>query len=511
MSLYDTLGVSPTASADDIKKAYRRQAMKWHPDRNPENRAEAERRFKEVAHAYSVLSDPIKRRSYDEAAIGAGSAFQDGSGDFSDDKAFATFLAAILDLAFSMALHGADQITIYRALTADGCPESIAQTVAQRAHAMANRQSAKTSSGNASDRSRESPGTVPPKQQPDESAPEAAIREVSPWARFLARAIDLAVVAVLALTAGIAMAFTLPIWKLGAIPSALLSTTLFGVALLGYEAVAISLFGTTIGKAAFGLRISAEDGGLLELKSAFHRAFWAWASGNACYFFFPAATVFFWWRGYKVLTTTGSTSWDDKVGSTVTQSTIGSFRFLLGASVSVLLLLGSLVLSNLNKQALKQELRSGIVNPFDQFDEQQTPKTKSGPFDDLIPKAQTGDPKAQVQWADFEAAVIIPPQSGVSVEKITLRQDGYLTAIIANTSKDWQATEVEITLADTEQMVDVYNGKRASPAYSEKYHADVDVLPGSAKTLLIPARWDYGRGFVVASTQIKGFATHRSK
>jgi curved DNA-binding protein CbpA len=239
MSLYDTLGVSPTASADDIKKAYRRQAMRWHPDRNPENRAEAERRFKEIAHAYSVLSDPIKRKNYDEAVIGAGSAFQDGSADFSDDKAFATFLAAMLDLAFEVALRGGDQITIYRALIAGGCPENIAQTVAARAHAMANRQSTKNSQRSASERSSEPPGTVPPKRQNERSRGGRKPPDTMPWARFLARGIDLAVVAVLAITAEIAAAVTLPIWEMGAVPSALLSTLVFGIALLGYEAVAL--------------------------------------------------------------------------------------------------------------------------------------------------------------------------------------------------------------------------------------------------------------------------------
>ena len=368
-SLYDVLGVSPTASADEIKKVYRQQAMKWHPDRNRHNREEAELRFKEIAHAYSVLSDPIKRRDYDETALGAKNAFQEASDDFTADKAFATFLAAMLDLAFEMALRGGDQITIYRALVAGGCPESIAQTVASRAHKMANRPSANPADGSPAGRSRESSSDSTPPRPRNRPAGKDKQPDARPWARFLARAIDLAVVAVLALTAGIAMAFSLPNWKIGAIPSALLSTAVFGVALLGYEAVAVSLFGTTIGKAAFGLRISAEDGGLLELKSAFRRAFWAWASGNACYFFFPAATAFFWWRGYKALTTTGSTSWDDKVGSTVTQSTIGSFRFLLGASLSVLLLLGGLVLSNLNKQTLKRDLRTALLSDQEAFNQ----------------------------------------------------------------------------------------------------------------------------------------------
>src|SRR5437870_8510501 len=63
--LYHVLGVSRTASADDIKKAYRKLARKHHPDVNPGNK-EAEERFKEISLAHDVLSDPEKRRLYDE-------------------------------------------------------------------------------------------------------------------------------------------------------------------------------------------------------------------------------------------------------------------------------------------------------------------------------------------------------------------------------------------------------------------------------------------------------------
>jgi molecular chaperone DnaJ len=63
---YEVLGVAKDVSQDDIKKAFRELAKKWHPDRNPENKKEAEEKFKEVAEAYAVLSDEEKRRRYDQ-------------------------------------------------------------------------------------------------------------------------------------------------------------------------------------------------------------------------------------------------------------------------------------------------------------------------------------------------------------------------------------------------------------------------------------------------------------
>lgn len=64
---YQVLGVGRTASADEIKKAYRRLALQWHPDRHPaEKREAAETKFKRISEAYEVLSDPEKRKRYDE-------------------------------------------------------------------------------------------------------------------------------------------------------------------------------------------------------------------------------------------------------------------------------------------------------------------------------------------------------------------------------------------------------------------------------------------------------------
>ncbi|MEO0717125.1 MAG: DnaJ domain-containing protein, partial [Planctomycetota bacterium] len=79
---YEVLGVEKTADADELKRAYRRLAMKYHPDRNPGD-AEAEASFKEAAEAYEVLSDGDKRARYDQyghdGLRGAGAAGHDFS------------------------------------------------------------------------------------------------------------------------------------------------------------------------------------------------------------------------------------------------------------------------------------------------------------------------------------------------------------------------------------------------------------------------------------------------
>ena len=62
---YKVLQVDRSANDDDLKKAYRKLAMKWHPDKNPNNKKDAEAKFKQISEAYDVLSDPQKRAVYD--------------------------------------------------------------------------------------------------------------------------------------------------------------------------------------------------------------------------------------------------------------------------------------------------------------------------------------------------------------------------------------------------------------------------------------------------------------
>ncbi len=139
---YELLGVSRSATADEIKRAYRRRARELHPDTNPDPAAEEQ--FKEVARAYEVLSDPEQRARYDrfgEAAVGASSdpffaggglgdifdAFFGGSSPFGAQRGptgppRGQDLEVVADVAFEVAIFGATvPVTVRTAVVCEEC------------------------------------------------------------------------------------------------------------------------------------------------------------------------------------------------------------------------------------------------------------------------------------------------------------------------------------------------------------------------------------------------------
>src|ERR671922_669255 len=101
---YKTLGVDRKASDEEIKKAYRKLARQYHPDRNPGDTA-AEDRFKEVQEAYSVLSDPEKRKAFDAGGGIFGGGFDPGA--FRTGGGFGGFGDILSDLFGGVAGRGA--------------------------------------------------------------------------------------------------------------------------------------------------------------------------------------------------------------------------------------------------------------------------------------------------------------------------------------------------------------------------------------------------------------------
>lgn len=103
---YEVLGVPKTATEDDLKKAYRKLARKYHPDLNPDNREEAERKIKEVNEAYEVLSDSQKRAQYDQFGHDAFQAGQSGAGGFNPFGGAGGGFSDIFDMFFGQSGFG---------------------------------------------------------------------------------------------------------------------------------------------------------------------------------------------------------------------------------------------------------------------------------------------------------------------------------------------------------------------------------------------------------------------
>ncbi|WP_082053713.1 DnaJ domain-containing protein [Gordoniibacillus kamchatkensis] len=131
---YDILEVSDNATQEEIRKSYRRLALIWHPDKNPDNYEHSTEKFKRINEAYSVLSNPEKRSEYDEKLKFASNEtdFRDKEPKIDYETATQIFFNEMYGLAIEMAFQNNNWSKIFPHLVERGCPENIATIISQQ-------------------------------------------------------------------------------------------------------------------------------------------------------------------------------------------------------------------------------------------------------------------------------------------------------------------------------------------------------------------------------------------
>ncbi|MCJ8013386.1 J domain-containing protein [Paenibacillus sp. KQZ6P-2] len=132
LTLYEILEIGEDSSQDEIKQAYRKLAMKWHPDKNQENMQIATTLFKKIRYAYEVLSDPVSRKKYDASLQNQNKFSQYASTheEMEYDYAAYRFEEEMFQMAYELAFQNKSWNQISPLLIQRGCPEHIAKTIA---------------------------------------------------------------------------------------------------------------------------------------------------------------------------------------------------------------------------------------------------------------------------------------------------------------------------------------------------------------------------------------------
>ena len=226
--------------------------MAWHPDRNPNNRLEAEERFKAIANAYRALSDATRRAEYDEwlgrrANESESAGLEGAARQASSADAEQVFFEQMMDLGFELAARGFNEGTILKTLVSLECPEAIARAVANSV-VRANQRSQRAQTG-APDNKREE--TAEERSQPEYAGF---------WRRVAAFVADSFVVGMATALLGLGLgslfgAKLFSIWH-----ATVIGIVFVWLPLLFYDTYMIASRGETIGRRYFGLKVVRKNG-----------------------------------------------------------------------------------------------------------------------------------------------------------------------------------------------------------------------------------------------------------
>ena len=329
---YQTLKVSRDAPAEVIRMAYKVLCQKYHPDKYPGNRESAERITKELTAAYAVLSNPDKKKAYDE--------FLDG-------------------------------------MEAKGGQEQ-ARESARKDHKP--KEEPKQDSRHNADESEAKPRYKPydSQWQPPQDPPKPRQQPEShhPWRRMAARYIDMNI---FAFTGAIGFAF-LSSGTENPVVNQLLYAVVAMAGCILLEPVVLAMFGGTPGKAILNISMESKTYPSIQtvpFSELLKRTFQVYFFGLGLGLFLIVAPFFFMFKDYKLMKQTGFTRWDKACGTQVCFGEMGFIRFLAGSTLVLLFLTLNFVGKTLNRNERKEwyaakyhsgertQVSSAVPNPRD--------------------------------------------------------------------------------------------------------------------------------------------------